>query len=441
MELFFAYFSSIMINLKVDGLATLIWKGLPLFFIMEVPFTLLVTLGAIRFSVRRKAKRKMDNLWHPKVSIVITCYSEGSAVLITLNSLFHQEYKGVIEVIPVVDGSVQNSETYKAVLSGEKLYGLDKKRELVIVDKQLRGGRVSTLNAGLFKSTGEIVINLDGDTSVDNDMVEKIVRNFLDKEVVAVSGNIRVRNYKKSIVTQLQSVEYLLGISMGRLGLSEFGVINNISGAFGAFRAPFLKKLGGWDTGTAEDLSLTTRIKGFLRMYPTKKILFEPDAIAHTDAPETVKELFHQRERWDGDLVYVYFRKYWRSISPQVLGWKNFFLYIVLGIFFQILLPFILVAYHVYLLVNFPLGTFFAILTFVYILYLFFLSIQFGVYLVFVSRDKLKDLSRVLWLPLIPAYALTLRLLISLFIIKELFLKTHLDSSMAPWWVLKKEKY
>ena len=124
--------------------------------------------------------------------------------------------------------------------------------------------------------------------------------------------------------------------------MTEFDIINNISGAFGAFRTPFLKHLGGWDTGTAEDLSLTTRIKAFIHRNPGKKIGFEPNAVAHTDAPVTFKELFNQRVRWDSDLVYVYFRKYWRLITPSIIGWRNTLQYVFMGIFLQVLVSFIL---------------------------------------------------------------------------------------------------
>ena len=435
---FLLYFPTLFAELLEDGFSFFVWQMLHIFIIIEVPFFLIITLGALRFYIRRKAEFKKEIHWYPKVSIVITCYGEGEAVNTTLNTLFHQEYPGILEVIPVVDGSVQNALTYATVLGAEPLYDLDPKRKLIIVKKKMRGGRVSTLNTGLNQATGEIVINLDGDTSVDNDMIMRMTRNFLDPNIMAVSGNIKVRNIKDSWITRVQSLEYLLGISMGRVGLGEFDVVNNISGAFGAFRTDFIKHLGGWDTGTAEDLSLTTRIKAVLHRYPGKRIAFEPDAVAHTDAPVTVKQLFDQRARWDGDLIYVYFRKYWRAITPRILGWKNFVHYVFMGIFLQILLPFILVGYQFYLLITKPLSIFFASFFFVYILYLMFQVGLFLLYILLVARDKKNDFKQILWLPLVPLYTLALRLLMPYFIFQEVFLNAHLDSSMAPWWVLKK---
>ena len=77
-------------------------------------------------------------------------------------------------------------------------------------------------------------------------MVRNATRHFDDPGVVGVAGNLRVRNAKRSLVTRLQALEYMLSIGAGKTGLSEFNIVNNISGAFGAFRTRFLRNLGGW---------------------------------------------------------------------------------------------------------------------------------------------------------------------------------------------------
>lgn len=68
----------------------------------------------------------------------------------------------------------------------------------------------------------------------------------------------------------------MISMQGGKTGLSEWNLINNISGAFGAFRRDFLRQIGGWDTHTAEDLDLTVRIKHYLKRHPNLKIGFAP---------------------------------------------------------------------------------------------------------------------------------------------------------------------
>ena len=136
----------------------------------------------------------------------------------------------------------------------EKTFGNYKNRAILVVPKWQRGGRVSSLNAGLKFATGDIVMALDADTSFDNDMVAKSVKYFLDPNVIAVSGALRVRNAKKNLLTWLQALEYIISIHAGKVALASFNIINNVSGAFGIFRTSMIRHIGGWDTGTAEDL-------------------------------------------------------------------------------------------------------------------------------------------------------------------------------------------
>ncbi|MGI2897408.1 glycosyltransferase, partial [Vibrio alginolyticus] len=91
------------------------------------------------------------------------------------------------------------------------------------------------------------------------------------------------------------SLEYMLSMQAGKTGMATWGVLNNISGAFGAFRKNLLKQVGGWDTHTAEDLDLTMRLKQYKRRYPDNKLAFSTHSIGHTDVPDTLKGLVLQR--------------------------------------------------------------------------------------------------------------------------------------------------
>lgn len=81
--------------------------------------------------------------------------------------------------------------------------------------------------------------------------------------MIASGGALRVRNHNANLLTKMQSLEYMLSMQAGKTGMATWGVLNNISGAFGAFRKNLLKQVGGWDTHTAEDLDLTMRLKQY----------------------------------------------------------------------------------------------------------------------------------------------------------------------------------
>lgn len=424
---------------KGDGLVRMLVSLLPAFLLLEVPLNMLVLLGVLRWFVRKPYELPQDNTYRPRVSCIITCYSEGLDVQSTLRSLCEQTYEGDIEMIPVVDGAAVNKPTMQAVRDFQVDRVLYPRRLLRPIAKWQRGGRVSSLNSGLAHCTGEIIMALDGDTSFDNDMVTHIVRHFADPRVPAVAGSLRVRNWKSSLTTAMQALEYLLSIHMAKIGLSEWNLVNNVSGAFGAFRRSFLDKIGGWDTHTAEDLDITLRIKNYFGRQPLR-IPFEPRAIGHTDAPTTFKQFLMQRLRWDGDLYFLYIRKHRHSFNPRLLGWPNFLMTLVSGFFFQLVLPFIIFGYLVAGLFVLPLTHYLALSGVIYLIYLGVTLLMYLAMLAMVSERPRQDVRLLPVVFLFPLFMLVMRCWSAVAMLNEALRRGHEETSMAPWWVLKKAK-
>jgi len=285
------------------------------------------------------------------------------------------------------------------------------------------------------------VMALDGDTSFDNTMVANAVRHFSHEDVVGVAGCLRVRNVTASLWSRLQAVEYLLSIHASKVGLSEFNIVNNISGAFGVFRRSFISLMGGWDSGTAEDLDMTMRIKNYFGRHPRLRIRFEPTATGHTDVPVTLKDFLRQRLRWDGDLFYLYIRKHFHSLRPGLFGWRNWLMMLWTGLFFQLVMPFVILIYTVFLLAFFPLPVTLAVLALVYLFYLAVTLVFYGVFIVFLSERPQQDLRLAPLLPLFPLFTFFSRLWGGVAMLGEMIVKSHLDTSMAPWYVLRKTKF
>lgn len=422
---------------KEKGFFLFIISMFPYFLVLELPLNVLVMLGVLKWFTRKSLVPQYSAHYTPRVSCIITCYSEGRDVQKTLQSLTEQVYPGHIEMIPVVDGASVNQETLEAVRGFSIDRKLFPKRHLRPIAKWQRGGRVSSLNAGLSQATGEIVMALDGDTSFDNNMVSAMVRHFEDPGVPAVAGSLRVRNASVSWVTRMQAIEYLISIHMSKIGLAEWNVVNNISGAFGAFRRSFLEHIGGWDTHTAEDLDMTLRIRNYGRRQRIR-IPFEPEAIGHTDAPTTFLGFLKQRLRWDGDLYFLYVRKHKHSVNPNLIGWPNFLMVLLSGMIFQIVLPFVIIGYMLLALVTLPLPAFVFLCGLVYLLYLALTIVLYGGLLLMVSERPRYDVRLVPWLPLFPVFMMIMRCWSAVAMLNEAWRRGHEESGMAPWWVLKK---
>ena len=424
----------------MDRMDVFVMKFFPFVLLLEVPYYLMVLLGILKYAMNGSS-RERDAAWFPRVSCGLLCYAEGKAVQSSIRSLTEQIYPGHIEILAVVDGALQNHETTEAVREMKDYVAAYPNRSLVIVPKRQRGGRVSSLNTILTMNSGEIVMALDGDTSFDNVMVSAAVKHFNDPNVVAVAGNLRVRNARVSIIAGLQAIEYMLAIHLSKIALSQFNVVNNISGAFGIFRTAFLKKIGGWDAGTAEDLDLTTRIKNYFGRHPNLRIVFEPEATGHTDVPETLRQFLDQRLRWDGDLFWLYMRKHWMSFNPRLVGWKNFIVMTWVGPFFQILAPFLILSYLVYSFLLFEPEHVWGVLMLVYCFYFIVTLVLYGLYLLLASDRRAYDLRFAWLLPLFPLFTFVTRIWAAVASLTEIFLYSSKDTSMAPWWVTRKNKF
>lgn len=424
-----------------EGPAVLLLKFMPFVLFFELPLSILIMVGVFKYTLDRKCEGERRP-YFPSVSCIITCYSEGRDVQKTIMSLTEQIYPGKIEMLAMIDGAAKNKLTYDSAHEMFEYVSGFENRKLLVLPKWQRGGRVSSLNTGLNFATGEIIMALDGDTSFDNNMIERVSRHFEDPSVSAVSGCLRVRNADESLTASLQAIEYFVSIQASKTGLSSFNLVNNISGAFGVFRKSILELVGGWDAGTAEDLDITIRIKNYFGREKKKfRIIFDPEAMGHTDAPATFMGFLKQRIRWDGDLSYLYFRKHLKSFSPRILGWPNFLMMIFTGLFSQIVMPFVIFIYMIWLFVRYPIGYSFAILFIVYLLYFFLLVVMYLFFVASLSERPKEDLSRLCFLPIMPFFSFAARMNSLVATVWEMIAQGHRDTSMAPWWVTRKNKF
>ena len=413
-------------------------RFIPFVLFLEIPLLLLIALGVVRHFLRRSGiAAAADAAWHPRVSCVITCFDEGEAVRACVRTLLEQLYDGFVEVIAVVDGAAVNQATLRALQRLQTELRMPPRRALRVVPKWQRGGRVSTLNSGLALARGEVVLALDADTSFDNTVIALLARHFRDPHVVAAAGALRVRNARASLIARLQALEYALSIQTCRIGLGEWNVLNNVSGAFGAFRRSMLEHVGGWNTGTAEDLDLTTRLKSYFGRAPFR-IVFEPEAVGHTDVPATWRGFFRQRLRWDGDLVYIYARKHRFSFASRLIGSRNLIFTMWYGLLFQVVLPLLILAYTVWIFATQPLAQLLGVMALVYCVYVGIGCVLYVLFLLLVSDRLREDLRFAPLLPLFALYSFAARVWSAVAILNELSRNAHEETTMAPWWVLRR---
>ncbi|MDB5025542.1 MAG: glycosyltransferase, partial [Mucilaginibacter sp.] len=271
---------------------------------------------------KEKAERLSDKQLAP-VSIVVPAYNEEVTAIKTIQSLLKIDYPH-FEIIFIDDGSTD--KTYQLVNAA---YG---HHPLVKVLTKPNGGKASALNFGISHAQYEFAVCIDADTQLKNDAVYHLMTYFTDDEIGAVAGTVKVGN-ENNMITRWQSIEYITAQNMDRRAFDLINSITVVPGAIGAFRKTAIFKAGGFTSDTlAEDCDLTMRIlkQGFI-------IKNCAEAIAYTEAPETLSALLKQRFRWSFGVI----QSFWKNRSALFNKKYKFFGMVGMPniLIFQIILP------------------------------------------------------------------------------------------------------
>jgi len=125
------------------------------------------------------------------------------------------------------------------------------------------------------------------------DAISKLIPFFINPKVGAVAGNVRVGNTLNAL-TNWQSIEYTTSQNFDRRAYDYINSILVVPGAIGAFRKTAMEEVDGFTTDTlAEDCDLTLRL-----LRADYVIRTSNDAVALTEAPESLNMFVKQRTRW-----------------------------------------------------------------------------------------------------------------------------------------------
>ena len=283
-----------------------------LFIVLSIARILFLAVIATREYIKEK-KQALQPFWlangsnAPLVSIIVPAYNEEVNAVGSLQSLLNGDYPN-LEIIFVDDGS--KDSTY------EKVKTAFANNTKIKVYTKPNGGKASALNFGIQESNADYVICIDADTKLFPDAVSKLMMHFSQKEdsvpVGAVAGNVKVGN-QVNLLTKWQSIEYISSQNFDRKAFSYLNAITVVPGAIGAFRKKAIEDAGGFTTDTlAEDCDLTVRILRCGYMVEN-----ENNAIAMTEAPETLKMFFKQRFRWSFGVM----QTFWKN-RDALFNWK-----------------------------------------------------------------------------------------------------------------------
>ncbi|NGP45351.1 glycosyltransferase family 2 protein [Bacillaceae bacterium SIJ1] len=347
--------------------------------------------------------KNLAYIYSKPVSVLVPAYNEEIGVVNSVHSLLALTYPQY-EIIVIDDGSTdgtketmielfQMREVPKSIrvqIKCEPILGVYQSEihpNLLFIEK-VNGGKADALNAGINVSKYPYFCSIDGDSLLDRTSLLRVMEPIVSSndEVIAAGGSVRIangfsvelgqvvnRHLSPNTLIAMQVLEYMRAFLMGRIALSRFNLMLIISGAFSVFSKKWVIFAGGYSTKTVgEDMELVVRLHRVSRKEKKKKrIVFIPDPICWTEAPETLKDLRQQRRRWHQGLTESLWRHRGMTLNPRYgyLGMISFPYFWII----EFLGPIIELGGYLFLLISLLMGDvyylFAALLALLFLLY------------------------------------------------------------------------
>lgn len=259
-----------------------------------------IVLGSAIHSFRAKFGRyflKKLNKKHrkyPNMAVIVSCYNEEMVIGRTIQSLLDCKYPG-LKITIVNDGS--KDKTVEIV------------KEFCVKNKNVRlinlpnGGKAKALQKAIKSVRTQWLVFCDADTMFEKNALHTFADSlFMTKDTGAVAGEVQVGN-DINMLTRAQAIEYGIAHSFIKPSQDVLNIVTVVPGAVGMWDRKSLVANGGFTHDTlAEDADATLKM-----VSSGKKVIFNGDVIAVTEAPEKIGMLYKQRTRWQlGNLQSVY---------------------------------------------------------------------------------------------------------------------------------------
>src|SRR6059058_5224111 len=229
---------------------------------------------------------------YPDVTLLVAAYNEEKRIRETLAYALQQDYPGKLRIVVADDGSGDRTREVAA------LVGRDDPRVRVVTTDH--GGKSEAVNAALTTVSTPLVATIDADTLLMPSALQRAIARMLTSppDTVAVAGSVLVRNSRAGALARVQEWDYFLAIASVKRQQALFQGTLVAQGAFSVYRTDAVRAVGGWPDKIGEDIVLTWSL-----IRAGGRTIFEPTAIAFTDAPVRFGHFVRQRRRWARGMI------------------------------------------------------------------------------------------------------------------------------------------
>lgn len=254
---------------------TIYWVAAFLIFYTYIGYSLFVLMLARFF----KNEVKRDGI-QPRVTFLITAYNEEKNIAQKLQNTLSSDYPGDrLEILVASDGSTDGTDRIVREFAG---------RGVRLLRVEGRVGKTETQNRAAQTATGDVIIFSDATTVYERNAISKIVRNYADSTVGAVSGRYEYYNPTNASIG-IGTILFWKYENLIKRSQTRIKTITGCCGCIYSVRRDLYTPL---PADIISDLVEPLKIleKGY-------RIVFEPEAIAHEETTEKTGEEFQMRIR------------------------------------------------------------------------------------------------------------------------------------------------
>lgn len=266
--------SAVMLAVTGSAVAFVFWTCTALLAYVYAGYPLILHL--LRLLATRPVRQAAIE---PRVSLLVAANDEGGVMEAKLRNALAIDYPADrLEIVVASDGSIdETNDIVRRFAPRVRLIALEPRR-----------GKIAAISAAMDSLTGEIVVFSDANTFLEPSAVRKLVRNFADEHIGAVSGDVALVG-DRAALGQSEDLYYRYERWVQRAE-SEVGSMIGADGALYAIRRE-LFVTPPQDT-ILDDMAIPMAV-----VRGGHRVVFEPEARAREEGSSTASEEFARKTR------------------------------------------------------------------------------------------------------------------------------------------------
>jgi cellulose synthase/poly-beta-1,6-N-acetylglucosamine synthase-like glycosyltransferase len=233
---------------------------------------------AARVAHRKPPRR--DEAARPRVTLIVSAYNEEAVIDAKLRNCLSLEYPADrLEILVVSDSSSDRTDEIVQTYAG---------KQVALLRMSERGGKTAGLNEAVRHARGEILVFSDANAHYERHAIVRLVRNFADPAVGAVTGESRYRIEQDDFSTESENAYWRYELALKKLE-SELGSLIGGDGAIYAIRKALYVAM---DPSDLSDFVNPLQIVG-----QGYRNVYEPEAICHEGGAESFAAEFRRKVR------------------------------------------------------------------------------------------------------------------------------------------------